>query len=328
MGGNDENLVVEDRIEHPDPIPAVEEPVAHNLRNRENLKIPARYKDFELYLCSEGANLKFHDCLTDPKWQAAIRDEIESLNKNKVWAYVNRKKAGTEKIISSRWVFKQKEDGTYKARLVARGFEQSKTTLDYKDTFSPVVDTGNLRLLFALGAILKMNIKSFDVKTAFLNGYLDNPVYMEVPEGFESNGKICELKKALYGLKQAPQRWFARLSTLLKEFGLVSTKGDKCLFKNSTSSLFLAIHVDDGILFGVNLFGNGNNSDRTRHHVDTIRLCKKGSGKVQHAGLSSSSYTDGSKKNCFGSWGDIKCPKTKINISLQRGSWQPTIPNM
>ncbi|CAB0004157.1 unnamed protein product [Nesidiocoris tenuis] len=76
---------------------------------------------------------------------------------------------------------------------------------------------------------------------------------MRLPEGYDSNGKICKLQKALYGLRQASERWHSRLVTVLKKLGLKPMITDQCIFVNKNRSLILAIHVDDGLLFGKNL---------------------------------------------------------------------------
>jgi hypothetical protein len=97
-----------------------------------------------------------------------------------------------------------------------------------------------------------MNMQTFYVKTAFLYGDLEEEIYMEIPEGYKNNGKKCLLKKTLYGLRQAPSRWNKKLTKFLKEKGLNQLKSDQCIFKNNTNNLYLAIHVDDGIIKGEN----------------------------------------------------------------------------
>lgn len=108
-----------------------------------------------------------------------------------------------------------------------------------------MVDSTSLRVLLALAAQCNLAIKTFDVKTAFLYGELEEEMYLSVPEGYNSKGKICKLKKALYGLKQAPNRWNKKLTNFLRNEGLKQTDNDKCIFSSGKD---LAIHVDDGIL--------------------------------------------------------------------------------
>nr|GEV47914.1 zinc finger, CCHC-type [Tanacetum cinerariifolium] len=106
---------------------------------------------------------------------------------------------------------KMKVDGTidkFKARLSIQGFRQ-KEGVDYFDTYAPVARITTIRLL-ALAVTHNIVIHQMDVKTAFLNGYLDEEVYMKQPEGFVMPGnehKVCKLVKSLYGLKQAPKQW-------------------------------------------------------------------------------------------------------------------------
>jgi len=93
--------------------------------------------------------------------------------------------------------------------LVAKGFKQ-KEGIDYFDTYAPVARITSIRVLMALASIFDLYVHQMDVKTAFLNGNLEEEVYMEQPEGFVMSGnerKVCKLIKSLYGLKQAPKQW-------------------------------------------------------------------------------------------------------------------------
>ena len=118
------------------------------------------------------------------------------------------------KTVGSKWVFKKKTgaDGSvqrYKARLVAQGYTQKYGT-DYDETFCPVVRQESLRLLIALSVQYDLKLHQVDVATAFLNGTLEEEVFMRQPEGFEVKGKehlVCRLKKSIYGLKQSPRCW-------------------------------------------------------------------------------------------------------------------------
>ena len=144
-------------------------------------------------------------------WKEAVNDEMDSILSNNTWMLVNLPPGS--KPIGCKWVFRRKynTDGsiqTFKARLVAKGFRQ-KEGIDYFDTYAPVARISSIRVIFALASIHNLIVHQMDVKTAFLNGDLDEEVYMEQPEGFVLPGtkkKVCKLVKSLYGLKQAPKQ--------------------------------------------------------------------------------------------------------------------------
>lgn len=185
------------------------------------------------------------------KWIEAMNEEIMSLVKNDVFELVERPNCN---IVTNKWVLKIKrktngEIDRYKARLVARGFSQI-YGMDYHETYAPVVNTVCIRMLFAMAAARKLHMSQFDVKTAFLNGTLDETVYMEQPEGFaENNSKVCRLKRSLYGLKQSPRQWNKRFTEFLTEQRLAVSQYDNCVFYKRGPLLILAIYVDDGIIF-------------------------------------------------------------------------------
>ncbi|GJX67752.1 retrotransposon protein, putative, ty1-copia subclass [Tanacetum coccineum] len=130
------------------------------------------------------------------------------------------------KTVGSKWLFKKKTDmdgavHTYKARLVAKGYTQT-PGIDYEETFSPVADIRAIRILIAIAAYYDYEIWQMDVKTAFLNGYLNEEVYMEQPEGFVNPkypNRVCKLKRSIYGLKQASRQWNKRFDDEIKKFG-------------------------------------------------------------------------------------------------------------
>ncbi|GAU31266.1 hypothetical protein TSUD_153410 [Trifolium subterraneum] len=162
------------------------------------------------------------------------------------------------KAIGCKWVFRTKEnlDGSIeklKARLVAKGFHQ-KQGFDFNETFSPVIKPVTIRLILSLGISYKWPIRQLDINNAFLNGSLDEEVYMVQPQGFESTDAtlVCKLNKALYGLKQAPRQWFDKLTTTLIQFGFNASKCDPSLFIYSQKSqvVYLLVYVDDIIIIG------------------------------------------------------------------------------
>lgn len=199
--------------------------------------------------------LKDENC---EQWQAAMKEEYDSLIKNNTWELVERPPG--EKIVDNKWVYKVKMEqknapARYKARLVARGFTQQ-YGVNYYETFSPVVRFTSIRLILSLAAQRKMHIKQFDVKTAFLNGILNETVYMEQPTGFEDGtNKVCKLKKSLYGLKQASRCWNEKFTSFIKLFGFKQCQSDSCVFisKRDGALTLLAIHVDDGLVVGEKL---------------------------------------------------------------------------
>ena len=128
--------------------------------------------------------------------------------KNDVWDVVPRPEG--KSVVTSKWIYKIKHAANgiiekYKARFVARGFSQ-KEEIDYEETFAPVARYTTIRSVLALAVVMKWKINQMDVKTAFLNGVLEEEVYVEQPLGFETHDReshVCKLKKALYGLKYA-----------------------------------------------------------------------------------------------------------------------------
>ena len=111
-------------------------------------------------------------------------------------------------MVTSKWIYKIKHvaDGSikkYKARFVARGFSQ-KEGVDYEETFARVASYTSIRVVISLASVMGWRIHQMDVKTTFLNGVIEEEVYIEKPQGFEVHGNkyhVCRLKKELYGLK-------------------------------------------------------------------------------------------------------------------------------
>ncbi|WJZ93758.1 hypothetical protein VitviT2T_012674 [Vitis vinifera] len=135
-----------------------------------------------------------------------MNEEYKSMQDNKVWELVPLP-VGT-KPIGCKWIFKTKRDSNgnverYKARLVAKGFTQ-KEGIDFKETFSPVSTKDSFRIIMALVAHYDLELHQMDVKTAFLNGDIDETIYMVQPENFvseDSKNMVCKLTKFIYGLK-------------------------------------------------------------------------------------------------------------------------------
>ena len=143
---------------------------------------------------------------------------------------------------------------TYKARLVAKGFTQT-FGVDYEETFSPVADIRAIRILIAIVAYYDYEIWQMDVKTAFLNGRLDEDIYMAQPEGYvnpQFPHRVCKLKRSIYGLKQASRQWNKRFDAEIKKFGFAQNLDEPCVYQKASGSnvTFLILYVDDILIMG------------------------------------------------------------------------------
>ncbi|KAJ9546343.1 hypothetical protein OSB04_018886 [Centaurea solstitialis] len=205
---------------------------------------------------SENEPKEIDDALCDPAWVSAMQEELVEFIRNNVWLLVPRPRKCT--IIGSKWIFRNKLDeiGTIirnKARLVAQGYRQEEG-IDYDETFAPVARLEAIRLFLAFAAHLNFKVFQMDIKNAFLNGKLNEEVYVAQPPGFvdpKFPDHVYKLNKALYGLKQAPRAWYDTLSTFLLSKGFVRGKIDSTLFlkKYPKHILLVQIYVDD-IIFG------------------------------------------------------------------------------
>lgn len=195
-----------------------------------------------------------------PYWKEAIKGEVDSILQNNTWILVDLPPG--QKPIGHKWIFKRKlrPDGTiekYKARIVAKGFRQ-KEGQDFFDTYSPVTRITSIRTLLAVASIYNLVIHQMDVKTAFLNGELDEEIYMLQPEGFIVKGqehKVCKLVKSLYGLKQAPKQWHEKFDNTLLSNGFRINECDKCVYvkQYKHACVIICLYVDDMLIMGNNL---------------------------------------------------------------------------
>ena len=152
-----------------------------------------------------------------------------------------------------------KADGSidnYKAKLVIKGYKQ-REGLDYFDTYSRITKISSIRMLIAIVVIHNLEIHQMDVKTAFLNGDLDEEIYMEQPEGINVPGqekKVCWLVKSLYGLKQASMQWHEKFDSVMMTNGFKINECDKCVYVKNTEHGFVIIclYVDDILIMGSN----------------------------------------------------------------------------
>ncbi|KAL5858701.1 hypothetical protein ACOSQ3_006159 [Xanthoceras sorbifolium] len=242
-----------------------QENISTTLRRSTRTKRSAIPSDYVVYLQESDYNVGAENdpesfsqamsCKESKLWYNAMIDEMSSMKSNKVWDLVELPNGA--KAIGCKWVFKTKKDSLgnierYKARLVAKGFTQ-KEGIDYTETFSPVSKKDSLRVILALVAQFDFELQQMDVKTAFLNGDLEDEVYMKQPEGFpSSDGEqlVCKLKKSIYGLKQASRQWYLKFHNVISSFGFVENIMDQCIYQKVSGSkiCFLVLYVDDILL--------------------------------------------------------------------------------
>ena len=195
------------------------------------------------------------EALKDQEWKEAADSEYQSLMENETWKLV--KLPTGRKPVGCKWIFKTKctSDGKverYKARLVAKGYTQ-KPGEDYDETFSPVVRYSSIRTLLAFAVQNGMIIHQMDVVTAFLNGTLDEDIYMEQPPGYIKKGEehlVCKLKRSLYGLKQSSRCWNTVFKQYMESINFKQCTADPCIFVTGEEAdlTIVAVYVDDLIV--------------------------------------------------------------------------------
>ncbi|CAL8157460.1 unnamed protein product [Prunus armeniaca] len=187
--------------------------------------------------------ISFDDASKEEKWKRAMDEEIKAIEKNDTWELTDLPEH--KDPIGVKWVYKTKMnlDGSinkYKARLVAKGYKQ-KEGKDYTEVFAPVSRLDTVHLIISLAAQNNWKVFQMDVKSAFLNGVLNEEVYLEQPHGYVKRGeekKVFKLRKALYVLKQSPRAWYSCINSY---------------FEKNGSFMIVSLYVDDMIFTGNNL---------------------------------------------------------------------------
>ncbi|GJS30316.1 zinc finger, CCHC-type containing protein [Tanacetum coccineum] len=208
-----------------------------------------RYSDEEPVTYAEASKRR--------EWVKAMDSELASIEKNNTWSLVNLPK--NRKAIGLKWVYKVKRDPSgkilkYKARIVAKGYVQ-KYGVDYDEVFAPVARIETVRVILALAGSNGWRVHHLDVKSAFLNGKLEDEVYVSQPEGYKKEGetkKVYRLSKALYGLKHAPRAWNACLDKYLKSLGFIRCALEYSVYtkKEEGNFLIVGVYVDDLLVTG------------------------------------------------------------------------------
>lgn len=215
---------------------------------------PRHNKRHEANLVELSLPRTYNEALLSPQkheWRQAIKEELAAHKENNTWSVTER---SDKRTLTTKWVFAIKKNENnetcYKARLCARGFEQIRD-VDYQEIFSPTTRYDSIRIVLCIAAKYKLEIQQFDVKTAFLNGYLEEDIFIEVPEGVNLNKNfVLKLNKSLYGLKQASRCWNKRFSNFLIKYGFVQSQADSCIFIGIFNKIrvLLIIFVDDALV--------------------------------------------------------------------------------
>jgi hypothetical protein len=190
-------------------------------------------------------------------WQKAINAEYKQLVNRGVIEDIKDLPEG-KKAVGSKVVLKEKLDefgnhAKFKARIVAQGFSQI-PGIDFTETFSSVAKFTSLQIFLTLATIHNWDIHQIDVVGAYLEGNLDEEIFMRVPKGVMSGGKYWKLKKVLYGLKQAGRKWKERLDEVLVKLGFGKTRSDNCLYilrEKGDIVLIILIYVGDMAVTGL-----------------------------------------------------------------------------
>ncbi|GJU32029.1 retrovirus-related pol polyprotein from transposon TNT 1-94 [Tanacetum coccineum] len=254
--------VIEDETLEIDKIVNIKESRNHPLENvignlnQRTLRSQAQNQSNFFCFISTIEPKNVNEALGDESWIVAMQEELNQFIANDVWELVPQPKNMT--IIGTKWVFRNKldENGVVsrnKARLVAQGYNQQEG-IDYDETYAPVARLESIRILLAYACALDFKLFQMDVKSAFLNGFINEEVYVAQPLGFidfEKPDHVYKLKKALYGLKQAPKAWYDRLKAFLIKHEYKIGMVDNTLFtkKKSSNLIIVQIYVDD-IIFG------------------------------------------------------------------------------
>lgn len=197
----------------------------------------------------------YRKAITSPQateWTRAMDEEWSAIVSNGTFDLVEPPQG--VKVVQSKWVYTVKYDANgvitrYKARLVAKGFTQT-YGVDYFDIHSPTPRRESFKLVLMYAASHDTELYQLDFKNAFLQGELNEVIYMKQPEGYNTgDGRVLLVKKPLYGLKQAPLQWYHALTDYLLSIGYQRMISDPCIFykfqPGHREPILLSVYVDD-----------------------------------------------------------------------------------
>jgi hypothetical protein len=243
-------------------------------------------------------------------WKKAMVEEMYALDKNEAWDIVEF--PARRKYVGRKWLFKKKFNAEgkvekCKARLVAKGYSQVEE-IDFGEIFSHVSKLTSIIFILSVDVAFDIEVEQMDVKTTFLNGDLEEEIYMKKPESFVVKGKkecICKLNKSLYGLNQSPRMWYQNFDTYILGLGFVRRRDDHCVYSKKVGNhfIYVVLYVDDMLLVGNNM--------------DVIKEVKSQlSSKFYMKDLSAANFIMGM---------DIKRDRANIKLSLNQRKYGDTI---
>ena len=199
-------------------------------------------------------------------------EEIAVLVKINTWSLFP--KSREHNVIFCKWIFriKHKQNGSidrYKGRFVAKGFHQ-RPGIEFTYTFSPVVNTTTICILVTFVVYFNQTLYQLDINNAFIQGTLDEEVYMDQPPRFTNKSYpelVCKLYKAIYGLCQDPHAWYTKFKNFIASIHFVCSQSDPSLFiLRGTNSVVLLVYVNDIILTGCSMSKLYHVNDALAHH--------------------------------------------------------------
>ncbi|KAL0401962.1 UNVERIFIED_CONTAM: Retrovirus-related Pol polyprotein from transposon RE2 [Sesamum latifolium] len=205
-------------------------------RSTRESRVPERYGFMGLTSQLDNDPKTYGEAISNidsDKWLEAMKSEMDSMGSNQVWTLVDPPKG--VKPVGCKWVYRRKlgADGevtAFKARLVAKGYSQ-RPGVDFEETSSPIAMAKSIRILLAIAAWYNYEIWQMDVKTAFLNGFIEEEIFMDQSEGFTAVGeeqKVCRLQRSIYGLKQAFRSWNTRFNEVIRGYNFIKNDYDPC----------------------------------------------------------------------------------------------------
>ncbi|KAK2630796.1 hypothetical protein QOZ80_UnG0725510 [Eleusine coracana subsp. coracana] len=210
-----------------------------------------------LYMVGAEEPTSFAEAEQEACWRKAMLEELQAIEENRTWTLTELPSG--RRAVGLKWVFKVKKDEKgavvrHKARLVVKGYAQRRG-IDYDEVFALVARMEVVRLLIALAAHEGWEVHHMDVKSAFLNGDLEEEFYVQQPPGLEQAGqehKVYKLHKALYGLHQAPRAWNQKQDASLITLGFVKCPSDHAIYcrGSGVERLIVGVYVDDLVITG------------------------------------------------------------------------------